>query len=127
MEVKVNLSENAFENISFLATLNKQSVGKIIEDAVSNHFAETVEMLKESIKFCTDEEVLDLANLKMTAKQDKRFSILLAKQRESEITSPERKELRTLMQIYETSTLRKAIGIGEAIKRGLIKTPDDLK
>lgn len=127
MEIRVNLSENTFQNASYLANLNNQSLDQVIEDAVENQFTETMEILKESIKFCSDEEVLELANLKMTLQQDKRMSVLLSKNSEDKLTNVEKKELTRLMRVYEISTLRKAIGIGEALKRGLIENISDLK
>ena len=55
------------------------------------------------------------------------MSQLLENQRESRITTTEKIELESLMGLYRMGTLRKAQGCVEAIKRGLIKTPADLK
>jgi hypothetical protein len=75
----------------------------------------------------SDVEVLELANLKLSKQQDKRLSQLLENQRESRITTNEKIEFEGLMGLYRMGTLRKAQGCLEAVKRGLIKTPADLK
>jgi hypothetical protein len=67
-----------------------------------------------------------LANLQMPEKQSIKLSRLLAKNGEGVLTDNERNELRNLMQINRFSDLRKAIGIVEALKRGLIKSVDEL-
>jgi hypothetical protein len=75
----------------------------------------------------SDTEVLELANLKLSEQQDERMSQLLEKQREEEIPTSEKFELEGLMGLYRMGTIRKAQGCLEAVKRGLIKTPADLK
>jgi predicted transcriptional regulator len=134
MEVTVKLPKNLYKDVSQIAQARKKSVAEIIENAVRKEVAEDeartkkqVEALKQSVLFCSDKEVLELAKLKISEKQDKQLSALLRKNSEGRITEKEKVKLEQLMQICRALTLRKAIGMSEATKRGLIKTPSDLK
>ena len=62
----------------------------------------------------------------MPEKQSSRLSRLLTKNGEGNLTENEKEELGSLMQINRLNDLRKAIGIVEAIKRGLIKSAEEL-
>ncbi|CAN5873992.1 hypothetical protein BH24ACI1_BH24ACI1_07510 [soil metagenome] len=126
MQTTVNLSENALQHISSIAQLTERSFDEVIEEAVENKFSIEVEMLKKSVGVCSDEEVLKLANLQMPEKQSERLSFLLGKNSERKMTGEEKNELGNLMQINRVNDLRKAIGIVEAIKRGLIKSAEEL-
>jgi hypothetical protein len=126
MQTTVNLSKNAFQNVSSIAKLTERTIDEVIEETFENRFESEVETLKKSIEFSTDKEVLRLANLQMPEKQSIKLSRLLAKNGEGVLTDNERNELRNLMQINRFSDLRKAIGIVEALKRGLIKSVDEL-
>ena len=43
------------------------------------------------------------------------------------INNVEKSELKMYLEIYNNANLRKAHGIVEAVKRGLLASPDDLK
>jgi hypothetical protein len=57
----------------------------------------------------------------MEPEQDARLSDLLDRQQSGILTETERKELQTLMQIYQEGLLRKATALSEAVKRGLME------
>ena len=83
------------------------------------HFEEQVEIIKQSIAFCSDKEILELANLQLPG--DKRLNYLFEKNRESVLTAEEEAELTKAVELSRINDLRKAFGIIEAKKRGLIK------
>lgn len=125
MEVSVKLPDNLYQDVSYLAETKKKSVAEIIENAVkkavaedSADFEEQVEIIKQSIEFCSDEEVLELANLQMP--EDERVSYLFEKNREGVLTKKEHSELTKAVELSRINDLRKAFGIIEAQKRGLI-------
>lgn len=125
MEVSVKLPDNLYQDVSYLAETKKKSVAEIIENAVkkavaedSADFEEQVEIIKQSIEFCSDEEVLELANLQMP--EDERVSYLFEKKREGVLTKKEHSELTKAVELSRINDLRKAFGIIEAQKRGLI-------
>ena len=126
MEVSVTLPDNLYQDISCIAESKRKSVAEIIKNAVkkavaeySADFEEQVEIIKQGIKFCSDEEVLALANLQMP--EDERVSYLFEKNRESVLTKKEHAELMKVVELSRINDLRKAFGIIEAQKRGLIK------
>ena len=127
MEISVKLPNNLYQNVSALAQAKKKSVAEIIKNAVRKAVIEDSETLKRTLAGCSDKEVLSVANMKMSEGENKRMSELLDKQREETIAPLERHELDVLMRVYQVGNLRKAQGIAEAVRRGLIKTPNDLK
>ena len=127
MEISIKLPDNLYQDVSQLARAKKKSVSSIIKTAVRKAVKEDLEALERPLVDCSDEEVLALANMKMSAAENRRMSKLLEKQREETITPLERNELEALFRVYQVGNLRKSQGIAEAVQRGLIKTPDDLK
>lgn len=125
MEVSVNLPKQLYKNVSALAKAKKKSVPEIIKNAVQQIVIEQAEAAARPLTGCSDEEVLALARMKMSAAENQRMSDLLDRQREDLITPLERNELEALFRVYQAGNLRKAQGIAEAVRRGLIKTPDN--
>lgn len=126
MEISIKLPDNLYQDISHLAKAKKKSVAEIIKNAVrkavtedSLDFEEKAEIIKQSIAYCSDKEVLELANLQLPA--DERLNHLFEKNRESVLTAKERTELTKAVELSRINDLRKAFGIIEAQKRGLIK------
>ena len=126
MEINVKLTNSLYQDVSHLARAKKKSVKEIIKNAIqkaveedSSDFEEQAEIIKQSIKFCSDEEVLELANLQMP--DDKRLKVLFEKNRESVLKKKERAELTKAVEQSRINDLRKAFGIIEAKKRSLIK------
>lgn len=125
MEISVKLPDNLYEGVSHLAQAKKKSVGEIIKGAVkkavaedSFDFEEQARIIEQSIKFCSDKEVLELANLQMP--DDERLEYLFEKNRESILTKKEHAELTKAVELSRLNDLRKGFGIVEAKKRGLI-------
>lgn len=127
MEISVKLPDGLYENVSHLARNKKKSVAEFIKNAVKKAVAEDIENLERPLAECSDDEVLALANMKMSTAENERMSDLLDRQREGLITPLERNELDVLFRVYQAGNLRKSQGIAEAVRRGLLKTPDDLK
>lgn len=127
MEVTLNLPDNIYRSFERLAEKTSQPIDEVIAEKIqADYWVENINA-DESLVNLSDAEVLELANLKLSKHQDKRMSQLLENQRESRITTSEKIELEGLMGLYRMGTLRKAQGCLEAVRRGLIKTPADLK
>ena len=125
MEISVKLPNSLYEGVSSLAKTKKKSVGEIIKNAVkkvvaedSIDFEEQAKIIEESIKFCSDKEVLELAN--MQTPDDERLNYLFDKNRENVLTQKEHSELTKAVELSRINDLRKAFGMIEAKKRGLI-------
>lgn len=127
MQTTVNLSESAYQNVSRIAQMTEKTIDEVIEETFEERFEKEIEMLKKSATFSSDSEVVALANFQMPEKQSKRLSKLLSKNTEKVLSENEKNELQSLMRVNRINDLRKAVGIVEAIKRGLIKSADELK
>jgi len=127
MEISVKLPNNLYEDVSNIARAKKKSVAEFVKNAVKKAVAEESEVLERPLADCSDAEVLAIANMKMSDEQSKRQSELLYKNQADTLTPLERNELESMLLVYEVGNLRKSQGIAEAVLRGLIKTPDDLK
>lgn len=125
MEISVKLPDSLYQNVSALAQAKKKSVAEIIKNAArkaviedSTDFEEQAKIIEQSIEFCSNKEVLELANLQMP--EDERLDYLFEKNRESVLTKKEHAELTKAVELSRINDLRKAFGIIEAKKRGLI-------
>lgn len=125
MEISVKLPNNLYQKVSHLAQVKKKSIAEVIKSAVkkaviedSFDFEEQTKIIEQSIKFCSDKEILELANLQMP--EDKRLNFLFEKNRESILTKKEHTELTKAVELSRVNDIRKAFGIVEAKKRGLI-------
>lgn len=126
MQTTVNLSENAYQYISSIAQMTERTIDEVIEETFENRFEKEVEILKKSVAVSSDEDVLELANLQMPEKQSEHLSRLLKKNGEGKLSNEDKNELHELMQINRLNDLRKAAGIAESLKRGLIKSVEEL-
>lgn len=127
MEISVKLPNDLYQGVSNLAKTKKKSVSEIIKNAVRKTVAEEAENLERPLTGYSDEEVLGLANMKMSKAENARLGELLDKSREETITPLERNELNALFRAFQFVNLRRAQGVYEAVQRGSVKTPDDLK
>ncbi len=127
MEVTLNLPENVYRNFSKLAEKKQRRVEDVITDKLQDDFSADIADYEETVAGWTDEAVLALANLKLPKEQTDRLSVLLDRLDEGIITDAEERELEIYTELSQISTLRKAYGIAEAVKRGLISSPSDLK
>ena len=125
MEISVKLPDSLYQGVSHLAQAKQKSIAEIIKNAVkkavgedSSDFTEQTKIIEQSIRFCSDKEVLELANLCLP--DDERLNYLFAKNRESVLTRKEHAELTKAVELSRINDLRKASGIIEAKKRGLI-------
>ena len=127
MEISVKLPNSLYEGVSNLAKTKKKSVGEIIKNSLKTTLAQEAETLARPLVGCSDAEVLAIANLKMAKKENKRMSELLYKNQADTLTPLERNEMESMVFVYQVGNLRKSQGIAEAVLRGLIKSPEDLK
>lgn len=126
MQTTVNLSETAYNYVSSIAQMTERTIDEVIEETFENRLEAEVATLKKSVELSSDAEVLELANLQMPESQSSKLSALLLKNNEGILDGAECDKLHELMQINRLNDLRKAIGIAEALKRGLITSVEDL-
>lgn len=119
MEVTISLPDKVFANVANLASKTHRRVDEIIVEKIEREFSLDVEDLEKQIAVCSDREVVELSNLQMPEKQDRRLSFLLQKQGEKDLAKSERKELWKLMEMNRLTTLKKAFALRELSRRGL--------
>ena len=127
MEVTLNLPEQLYRNFSKLAEKKHRRVEEVIADKLQDDISADLVDYEETVASWNDEAVLALANLKIPAEYQERMSRLLENLDRGKITETEERELEVYTELCQITTLRKAYGIVEAVKRGLISSPDDLK
>ena len=82
---------------------------------------DVIQELEQQVSFASDQEVLELAELQMSDKENRRMSRLLQKQGETKLTAGEHKRLWALVDVSRLSTLKKAFALREVSRRGLQK------
>ncbi|MGI8640925.1 MAG: hypothetical protein ACR2MG_13395 [Pyrinomonadaceae bacterium] len=125
MEVTLNLPDNIYRNFASLAKRKSRQVNEIIVEKILSEYVPDNHL--ENLETWSDEDILALANLELPKAQSDRMSKLLDLQQRGTITSAEKRELEVYTELYQIATLHKAQGCLEAVNRGLIKTPADLK
>lgn len=119
MEVTINLPDRVYANLSSAADKSSRRIDEVIVEKIERDFAIDAGELEKQISFCADEEIFELAEIKMPSEQDKRLSLLLGKQGERDLTEAEQKQLWELMELNRLNTLKKAFAVREMARRGL--------
>lgn len=127
MEVTLNLPENIYRNFSNLAEKKHRRLEDVITDRLQDDFSADDTDYAEKVAAWSDEDVLALAKLKLPKEQAERMSELSEKVQCGTISKVEENEQEIYLEIYNNANLRKAHGVVETVKRGLINLPDDLK
>ena len=119
MEVTLNLPENVYRNFTELAEKKHRRIEDVIADRLQDDFSAEIVDFEDSVASWSDEDVLALAKLKIPTEYADGMSVLLARLDEGKITDSEERELEIYTELCQISTLRKAYGIAEAVRRGL--------
>lgn len=127
MEVTLNLPENIYRNYTELAEKKHRRVEVVIADKLRDDFSTETADFEETVAGWSDGDVLALAKLQLSKEQANRMSELSDLKQRGLINNVEKSELEMYLEIYNNANLRKAHGIVEAVKRGLLASPDDLK
>jgi uncharacterized protein YggL (DUF469 family) len=123
--ITLNLPEDVYNRAEGLAQLIGRNLNDVLIEAISLSLSSTSPInesdrhFSESVKSLSDSEVIAMSELQMESEQDLRLSQLLSKQQAGRLTEAERPELWTLMQVYQTLLVKKAVALREAVSRGL--------
>ncbi len=123
--ITLNLPEDVYNRANSIAQLISRDLTDVLIEAISLSLSPTSPFNKSdnnstySIQSLSDSEVIALSELQMESEQDSRLSQLLLKQQADTLSETERPELWTLMQIYQTLLVKKAVALAEAVSRGL--------
>ncbi|MEH2269616.1 MAG: hypothetical protein V7K68_14465 [Nostoc sp.] len=126
ISITINLPENLVESAQRLGEATARELSDVLVDMLEIVLPSIDNIsdmsINSEIYHVSDQEVLELANLKMDAAQNERLGELQAKGKNTGLTEVERYELLVLMSIYQIGQLRKSEGLAEAVRRQ-IKTP----
>ncbi len=123
MEITLNLPDKIFLHASKFAKKTRRSFDEVVSESLQKFSGEE---MQNSLSKSTDAEVLEAAKLWIPENQSARHSKLLEKNQEGLLTVAQQKELAFFQQIYRLALLRKAEGITEALRRGLIQSVEEL-
>ncbi len=123
MEITLNLPEKVYRNFIKLAERKNRRVEDVITDKLQSEMLD----YEDTLSGWTDEAVLALANLKLPKEQANRMNELSELRQQNAASPVEDSEFEMYLEIYNNANLRKAYGIAEAVRRGLINSPGDLK
>ena len=110
-----------------MAEKKHRRVEEVIADKLRDDFSTETADFEETVAGWSDGDVLALAKLQLSKEQASRMSELSDLKQRGLINNVEKSELEMYLEIYNNANLRKAHGIVEAVKRGLLASPDDLK
>jgi len=124
--ITINLPESLAASVQRPGEATAREISDVLLDTLEIVLP-TLDNLSEmsinsNIPDISDQEVLELANLKIDVVQNQRLGELQAKGKNTGLTAGERYELLILISLYQMGQLRKSEGLAEAVKRG-IKTP----
>ncbi|MEA5617506.1 hypothetical protein VB711_06595 [Cronbergia sp. UHCC 0137] len=124
--ITINLPESLVASVQYPGEATAREVSDVLFDTLEIVLP-TLDNLSEKSIYSkmadvSDQEVLELADLKMDAVQNQRLGELQAKGKNTALTAAERYELLILISLYQIGQLRKSQGLAEAVKRG-IRTP----
>ena len=124
--ITINLPESLAASVQRLGEATAREISDVLLDTLEIVLP-TLDNLSEmsinsNIPDISDQEVLELANLKIDVVQNQRLGELQAKGKNTGLTAGERYELLILISLYQMGQLRKSEGLAEAVKRG-IKIP----
>ena len=112
-QVTIQVSEHVIRQAAQVAAQTHQSV----EDVLAA-WLESV-MTGRPVEELSDDEVLALAELRLTEEQDASLSELLERNREGALDADGQRELDEMMRLYEHGLLRKSQALKVAVQRGL--------
>ena len=123
VDVTLHLPEMLLERAKRFSSATQRKVEIVLADALEMMWPMLEETpwteLDPPASSLADQEVLELADLKMDPVQNQRLGQLQAKGKAVGLSMAERYELLALLQIYQSGQLRKSEGLSEAVRRGL--------
>jgi predicted DNA-binding protein len=122
-EVTLTLPDTLFERAQLWARQSERPVAEFLTEAIESSL-QPLGQAPHPLAEWTGEEVLSASACHLTDKDDQRLSELLALQREGGLAKSEDGELNRLMLLSQEGLVRKAMGLREAVRRGLRKPPE---
>jgi hypothetical protein len=111
--VTVEVDEAAYERARVLAKYTGKSIEQILADTMNRYGHEP------SIEQLRDEEVLKIADSRLSQQQQEELDMLLTLGNARKLEPQQKAQLDKLMEVYRLGQVRKALAMKEAVERGL--------
>ncbi len=121
--ITLNLPDSVLQRAELWAAHTEQPVSDFLSETIQLSLGPLGQAPPPASEW-SDEEVLTAVELQLSAEDDRRLSDRLGRQREGCLSERDADELRRLMLEYQEGMLRKAIGLREAVRRGLRSPPE---
>ncbi len=118
-QITLTLSDAALQRASNLAGVVSRPIEKILADALEYALPDIGSEVLPAVSTLSNDEVVALAQARMSAKDDAQLSELLERQQAGALTNGDRATLNSLFQAYLRLWLRNSEALAEAVKRGL--------
>jgi hypothetical protein len=112
-QITLQVSDRVVNQAAHVAAQSRRRIEEVLVEWLEQVITEL------PVEALSDEEVLALTELQLTAEQQATLSDLLAQNRENTLDTEGRRQLDELMRIYEHGLLRKAQALRVAVQRGL--------
>ena len=122
-EVTLTLPDGLFERAQLWANQTDRPVADFLMETIEASLL-PLGQAPSPIAEWTNGEVLSAVDSHLSPDDDQRLSDMLARRREGSLSGPEATELHRLMFVYQEGLLRKAMGLREAVRRGLREAPE---
>jgi hypothetical protein len=111
--VTVEVDEAAYERARVLAKYTGKSIEQVLANSMNRYGHEP------SIEQLRDEEVLKIADSKLSQQQQEELDMLLTLGNAGKLESQQKAQLDELLEVYRLGQVRKALAMKEAVERGL--------
>jgi len=119
-QLTVDLPDDVAASLALMAASRGRNTLQLAADLIRSSVAEnTVEKELQSLQGLSDEDVIAMADLRLTPDEDARLHELLELNGEDALSDQQRSELDDLMHVYDDAVLRKSMGLAEAVRRKL--------
>jgi hypothetical protein len=124
-QLTLDLPDSLVDHAKFLGEATHRDASAVLADTLEMMWPVWEETLNSDqippVSSLTDDEIVELADLKMSPAQNRRLGELQAQGKASGLTPAGQFELLTLIQLYQVGQIRKSEGLAEAVRRGLKK------
>ncbi len=114
-QVILNLPDRLVKQVHEVAALTQRKLEDVLIEWLDRGSADEMKIVDLS-----DDQILNLCDLQLSEPEQTQMSLLLGKQRESELQLGEVEQLDRLLQVYRREMVRKAEAWKVAVERGLV-------
>lgn len=124
-QLTLNLPDNLVNHAGVIGRITHRDATEVLADTLEMMWPAWENMLDTDLfpplTSLSDDEVIELADLKMDSEQNRRMGELQSRGKSSGLTISEQFELLTLVHFYQIGQIRKSEALAEAVRRGLRK------